>query len=80
MARRSIAILSSSGCKVGYTTHRAADAAIEARRAVRESERCIRLVASLDPVAWRPRRSGKDGPLVLQVERRLMLGEKEEGA
>ena len=78
MARRSVAVLSSSGCKVQYTTFKLANADVDAQpqRAVWESDRCIRLLPSYDGVEWRKARSGKYGPEVYQVMRRLRLDEK----
>lgn len=76
MARRSVAVLNSSGFKIRYTTYRLADVEVEAGRAVRESDCCIRLLPSCDGVEWRRVRSGKYGPGVWQVMRRLRLGER----
>jgi hypothetical protein len=76
MARRSVAVLSSSGCKVRYTTFKLANADVDAQRAVWESDRCVRLLPSYDGVEWRKTRSGKYGPGVYQVIRRLGLDEK----
>ena len=53
MARRSVAVLNSSGFKIRYTTYRLADVEVEAGRAVRESDCCIRLLPSCDGVEWR---------------------------
>jgi hypothetical protein len=77
MARRSVTVLNSAGCKIGYTTYKAAEAAEEDGRAIRESERCIRLLPSFDGVEWRRARSGRYGPEVRQVMRRLRFDEKE---
>jgi hypothetical protein len=76
MARRSVAVLSSSGCKVRYTTYKLAKVEVDEKRALWESERCIRLLSSFDGVEWRQTRSGKYGPEVRQVMRRLRLDEK----
>ena len=71
MSRRSVAVLNSSGIRIEYTTYRLAEAAVDEGRAVRESARCIRLVASSDPVQWRKKPSGgRGGPLFWQIERR----------
>jgi hypothetical protein len=77
MARRSVAVLSSSGFKIRYTTYRLAAVEVAAGRAVEENDRCIRLLASCDGVEWRRARSGRYGPEVRQVMRRLRLDEKE---
>jgi len=78
MARRSVAVLSSSGYKVGYTTFKAAVADVDGQppRAAWVSDHCIRLLPSCDGVEWRKIRSGKYGPEVCQVMRRLSLDEK----
>jgi|HubBroStandDraft_6_1064221.scaffolds.fasta_scaffold2701281_2 hypothetical protein len=69
MASKSVAVLSSWGRKLGYKTYKLAMADVEAGIAVRESERCIRLVPSAEGVEWRARRSGRYGPIVPQMER-----------
>ena len=77
MARRSVAVLNSAGFKIRYTTYRLADVDVAAGRAVKETDRCIRLLPICDGVEWRRARSGKYGPEVRQVMRRLRLDEKE---
>lgn len=69
MASKSVTILSSSGRKLGYKTYKLAMADVDAGIAVRESERCIRLLSSAEGVEWRARRSGRYGPIVRQIER-----------
>jgi hypothetical protein len=71
MANKSVAVLSSSGRKVGYKEYKAAKLDVDNDRATWESERCIRLLASSDGVEWRSRRSGgrNGGPVVRQMER-----------
>jgi len=73
MARRSVAVLNSAGIKIGYTTRNAAQADVDGKRAIQQSEGCIRLLPSADPVGWR--RKSSDGYVVWQVERRLSLDE-----
>lgn len=129
MAHRSVAILSSTGVRVGFTTFRTAKAhcgelcrvvardlnGIELKvawanktssqaiasqsvelarqfpqakisvedvqpRAVRVSDRCIRLSPDYDPAGWRKKPSGRYGPMVMQLERRLSFGEMEKHA
>jgi hypothetical protein len=78
MARRSVAILSSSGRKIGYTTYKQAKADLDAGRASPESERCIRLLPSFDGGELRPRQSGRYGPIVWQLDR--LPAEQEPGS
>jgi hypothetical protein len=68
MARRSVAILSSSGRKLGYTTYKKAKIEVAERRAVSETERCIRLLPSGEGGELRPRQSGRYGPIVWQLD------------
>jgi hypothetical protein len=68
MARRSVAVLNSAGRKVGYTTYRQAKADVAEKRAVPESERCIRLLPSSEGGELRRLRSGRYGPKVWQLE------------
>ena len=84
MANRSVAVLSSSGRKLGYKTYKLAMADVDAGIADKESERCIRLLPSaeisllrkLKGGEWRPRRSGgRYGPIVLQMEHLLTAEE-----
>jgi hypothetical protein len=84
MARRSVAVLNSAGIKIGYTALKAAKDQVDPpaddegvslpRTAIWESERCIRLLPSSDPVQWRRKMSG--GTVVWQAERRLSLNER----
>jgi len=71
MANLSVAVLSSAGHKLRYATYKSAMADVDSGRAVRVSERCIRLLPSAEGVEWRTRSSGRYGPLVPQMERRL---------
>jgi len=75
MANRSVAVLSSSGRKLGYKTYKLAMADVKAGIADKESERCIRLLPSAEGGEWRPRRSGWGGPIVPQMERLLTAEE-----
>ena len=76
MARRSVAVLNSSGLKVQYTTYKLAKADVDEKRAVWESQRCIRLLPSSDGVGWRTKKSGRYGPRIWQIERHLRSDEK----
>lgn len=67
MSNLSVTVLSSSGRKLGYKTYKQAKADLDEGRASRESERCIRLLPSVEAVEWRSRQSGKYGPIVRQV-------------
>ena len=77
MASKSVTVLSSSGRKLGYKTYKLAMDDVGAGIAVRESDRCIRLLANAEGVEWRARRSGQYGPIVLQVERLISDDEKQ---
>lgn len=86
MASRSVAVLSSSGRKLGYKTYKLAMADVKAGIADKESERCIRLLPSAEGVRaecsggeWRLRRSGRYGPIVAQMEHLLTEHEFEKG-
>jgi hypothetical protein len=76
MASKSVCILSSSGRKLGYKTYKLAMTDVEAGIALKESERCIRLLPSSEGVEWRSRRSGRYGPVVMQMDRLLTKEEE----
>lgn len=78
MANRSVTVLSSSGRKLRYETFKQAMASVANGSAVRESNRCIRLLPSTDGAEWRTKRSGVGGPLVRQMERILSFEEAKE--
>jgi hypothetical protein len=69
MANRSVAVLSSSGRKLGYKTYKEAMADINAGLAIEESARCIRMLPAAEGGEFRSRRSGPYGPVVRQLER-----------
>ena len=71
MANRSVAVLSSSGRKLGYKTYKEAMADINAGLAIEESARCIRMLPAAEGGEFRSRRSGRYGPIVRQMERLL---------
>jgi hypothetical protein len=79
MASKSVAVLSNSGRKLGYKTYKLAMADVDAGIAVKESDRCIRLLPTAGGVEWRARRSGRYGPIVSQVERLLTDEEQRRG-
>lgn len=68
MARRSVAVLDSFGCKTDYTSFSEAKALVDAcpPAAAWVSERCVQLLAGFDGGVWRRRVSGKGGPVVKQ--------------
>jgi len=78
MASKSVAVLNSAGRKLRYTTYKLAESDVVAGIAVRESERCIRLLPNSEGGEWRPRRSGRYGPIVPQMERLLTAVESKE--
>lgn len=68
MARRSVVVLDSSGCKTGYVTYMEAQSAVDESRAVRVSERCIQLLPAVGE--WRKKPSGGFlGAAVMQFEK-----------
>jgi hypothetical protein len=69
MPSKSVCVLSSSGRKLGYKSYKLAMADVGADIAVQQSERCIRLLPSVEGAEWRARRSGRYGPIVKQMER-----------
>jgi hypothetical protein len=72
MASLSVAVLGSSGKKLGYKSFRKAMADVDQGLAIKESDRCIRMLPAFSEsvgVEWRTRKSGPNGPLVRQVER-----------